>query len=331
MAGRLLKDKNELKKYIAINTASTNVVYEPSIDEAQINYIIPEIGQEFFDELITQHDSDNLTPANLKALPFIQRTLANYTMYLYSDIGNLSISDTGIQQNVSENSVPAQQRAIENFKRKSMKSGEVAMEKLLLFLETNEGSYPTWKNSNAYTKGRELFIKTAEELTNYLAVNDSRRLYRKLIPYLRRAEEMYLKKILCTDQYAELKIADKTNTYTAKLTALLNECKPLVAYRALQKALPELRVIVDHTGLNLSNTGDQGFNTRGRAFGAEASQLRESTSESMQEYSDNLILFLEENILDYPLYSDSTCYASKAEPGPAHQVENSSSNNYVAL
>ena len=268
-----------------------------------------------FDAIEIQYEAD---PAALEIkyqplLPYIQKAIANYAIFLYVNIGGVNLNNAGISVQSSQNSQPAPQWKIDKLEKSLLASADRHAEKLLAYLEKNKDEYPLWVASPSYTLSKDLFINSADELSKYISINNSRRLFLKLKKYLFDVEELHIKRLICKDQYAALKIESPTQPSLI----LLNKLKPLVARLALLQGIPELRISITDQGINVLSYSDS-INIKGGATDAQINDLKESLKSKIEAHTEEVKFFLEENLADYPLYANRPCYAAKPVPGPGH-------------
>ena len=122
------------------------------------------------------------------------------------------------------------------------------------FFERLEDLRPqAWTSSPAYARRRANFIQGSDEMAVYTALASGRnsRLFDKLVPYISRAELLYIRPALTEAFFSELKTRwrDPDATWTALETALLEAIKQAVAPLAYFEALPYMPLLLDHKGV----------------------------------------------------------------------------------
>ncbi len=328
----LLKTIEEIKKYVAIDANTDIESILPYIEDAEEQFIKDLISEPMYEAISTQYNADpqTLSAEYLALLPYIHRSLAHYAMFLWVNVGGVSLSDTGINTHTSNNSMPAPQWRVDKLEKSLLLSGDTHAEKLLQYLEGHKTDYPLWTASAAYTLTTGLFINSAMDFSRFVTISDSRRLFLKLKPYIEYAEQLKIKKLICKDLFAELKTQIEGNTLTAANIELLNKIRPLVARLALLKAIPELRITIGEKGIYIVSYSDS-INSKAAASDTQVKALIMNLTEMAGAYTEDIKALLENDIDNYPLYRDSPCYTSRPDPGPSFIPENDGCNKHFSV
>lgn len=126
--------------------------------KAEQRYLIPILGQAFYNELAEGLRANNLSELNGKLLPYIRRLVSEYG--LYEAIPHLSliiegdgfkiVSSTDMYDDKKNLTNFTHRDAIESLKYKAEENGRLARADLIEFLYKNEKDYSTWKESDFY-------------------------------------------------------------------------------------------------------------------------------------------------------------------------------------
>ena len=322
----------EFKKYIAIDANTKLASITPFREEAEQLYLVDLLGQAFYDELNTAYAAAAVaTPAepissltaSLKTLfPYIQRALSYYTLLLAMPHLNVSIGEMGTRNARGENSDPAPRWQQEKLLLSYLRSADLHADKLLAFLETtaNGSTYATWFGSTANTKRSGLILYNTQLASKYIEINDSRRIYKKLLPKIKDVEANYVIKQLGEAQYNEIVTQLKAGTLSANNKKLTDLIEPMVAKRALYLQLPMMRVQIDSGGIWLYSDVDDIRKKDYLASKEDVENLREHLKcedEFGYEHDENMLnQYLMDNIDTYPLVKASGVYTSRPDPGP---------------
>lgn len=320
----LFKTTEELQLYINIDVNMKFDKLKPHIESAELEFIIPLLGQEFYDEI---HEAYNGVPpltADLVVLmPYIQRSLANYALFVGIDEIGVAVGNLGIQEQSNTNSQPASMAKVMNLRIKYGAAADKAADLLLEFLEfasiIPEGGgeedrlYSTWYNSDYNTALSGNIVYKISIANKYIDIGDSRRMFLRLMKRIKDIEAVYVRRLICKDQHEEIIAHIRAGTLTTAEKALAEKLEPIISKRALYGALPGLPVIITSEGLFLqtSSSVSAGSIQKLQAGPVEKQALaNDLKSGDFGFEGDESILmnFIKDNIGDYPLISASPCW-----------------------
>jgi hypothetical protein len=301
----------------------------PSLLNAEMDYLIPIIGQEQYDELndayVAADSEDDLFPALKKLLDYSQRVTANIGMYNYTPKGNLNIGKSGFTVTESGTDKIASQWRIEDFKSSILNDYHKACENMLLMMETNATDYPLWTESDSYSLYKDGFINTAKDFQNYVDISESRLMFLKFIPTMKRLELSNIQTVIGTGLFDQIKTQIKERTVSSFNRKLLQFINRALANLTVGDALRLCTVKWTDNGLQLISTS------------SSMTQVNESTMEMdrmeaiRKQFIDiglkaqlELRNYLYANAEDYPLFlNDPTVY----QPTVSVKVENDRNNS----
>src|SRR5688572_21357973 len=138
------KTIDEIRKYIPVDANMSIDTLLPSINDAEEMFVKDLLGELYAVLLAdyTDHTNDDgedtgMNEDNLALIPYVQRTLAYYSLYLSIENVGVSIGDGGIQQTYSQNSQPAPRWKIRDLQANYINKADRFADKLLQFLEEN--------------------------------------------------------------------------------------------------------------------------------------------------------------------------------------------------
>jgi len=211
MASELITTIPELKDHVAIDFISNFDVIEPSVEDRERELKEKYLGEDLFDLLVSYaggstsvsiSDEDYLA----QVLYYSRRAVANLSLMDYMPEGQLNISESGIRINTGEGSMKqAFEWQIKNLQAKYEKTGYLALESLLKYLEENAEHFSTWTESDAYTANKAWFINTAKVFNENFFIDNSRLIFLKLLPDMKKVEEFYIRPAIGDDFFDELK------------------------------------------------------------------------------------------------------------------------------
>lgn len=338
----LFRTIDEVIQYIKLDVNLKFAKLKPAIEDAEENFIKPLLGNAFYSEFKSAYDEADTIPDDLSAdnkalLPFIQRSLAYYAAFLAIDELGANVGDLGIQQSFNQNSQPAPAYKVNALKVKYITSADKNADKLLEFLELNASAekYINWFNDeNANTARSGLIVYKTSIASKYIDINESRRVYMRLRKRIVDIEQQYVKRRVCTEQYDELVGQLKAGTVTDENRELIDKLEPIIAKKALYLTLPSLAISVEAEGIVLYSSNDSVIQKQ-TAGTEEKKALASSLKEGEFGYESDenaLTIFLEENIVNYPLIEASPCWTSKPTDGEiSWRAENNPCNKHFSV
>ena len=131
-------------------------------------------------------------------------------------------------------------------------------DRLIAFLEKNAETITEWKESGERKAANGLFISTAKIFNDIFPIDNSRRFFMKIIPFIREAERKHILPVLGKTKYDEIKAELEAGTQT---NALLPLIRVPLAYYSLSLAVQRLSVNLLPNGIFQdyisSNTGNR--------------------------------------------------------------------------
>jgi hypothetical protein len=321
----LFRTTAEIRKYIAIDVNMKFDKLKPSIDDAELRFIKPLLGESFYTEFSAAYAAaatpGELSNDNQAILPYIQKALAFYAGYLMIDEIGVQVGDLGIQQQANQNSQPAPAWKVTNLLMKYITSADSSAELLLEFLEDHASPsvYGSWyADIDANTAMSGTIVYKTSIASKYIDINDSRRVFLRLKKRIRDIESTYVKSLICGPQYEEIATQLKTGSLSAANARLIEKLEPIISKKALYLTLPAIAVSIDDKGIMMYSSNDS-VTQKQIAGIQEKNELRKILKDVDQGgyESDEATFksFLSEKIADYPLISSSPCWTTKPDDG----------------
>lgn len=320
----LFENITEFKKFISVNVSLDFTTIKPSIDEAEIKYIIPLIGQEQYDQLKDVYEngigsssgsgsgSSYTEDDNNALLEKVRRVLANFAMYIYVPIGELQMSAAGITRVESGDRKSAFQYQIKNLQRRFITSAYEWIEELLKFLDENKSTYTLWANSSAHADANEFFINSASDFNKHVNISKSRITFTELMATMRRVEDFQIKGILFDELFDEIKKQILEDDVSEENEKLLTFIRPAVAHLTLAEALDDLSAKITPDGILVSNNRfTQEIDQREPAMQDMINTKIKKAISNGENYLNQLRTYLRANVDEYPLYKGSNSYSEE--------------------
>jgi len=308
----LFKTIDEIKGFLPVNVSSTVENVLPFVNQAELAYIIPVLGQDQYDDLNDEYNAEtpNLSDDQEDLLEKIRAPLANFAYMLAIPSLQLHISDAGIRIANTDQFKTAFPWQIEDLKNSFMDAGYAGIEVLLAFLEKNKTTYTDWASSTAYTIFKDLFIVSTDEFNKWFNIGYSRRTFVALRPIIQRMQDFKIKPITCSVLYAEIKTAINTGgTLDSKIRALLDFIQPAIAHASIARGISELAIRQTNNGLQVyGGSLIHLANVPQPAPDNHLANIQKQAQENADAYLKGLKKYLDDHVDHYPSYADSSCY-----------------------
>ena len=313
----LVKHYNFRDFYPGVHLNTNWDTLKPFIQQAAIDYIFPYLTEDLYDKLADDYEADTVPTEVQSVLERLQVAIANYAMYDALPTLNVSLGEMGVQQkNDMENvSVSTNQWSFHKARQEALRKGDryldLAMDKVAEQAQAELSYLDDFVTSKAWTDRGSNFIRSTAVLNEYVNIQNSHRAFIALSRYVRKAEEQYIKPILCSDLFDELADQVKGGSLTADNEKLLVYVRSLAAEYGLYEGIPHLTVLIEGDGLRFVSASD-GITDKRNMVNAQHAQaidaLKYRAEENARTARADLINFLYAKKDTYPLFADSDCY-----------------------
>jgi len=247
------KDNNgtqELKDSISFLSAAIdfkNIKTDVELSEEQI---IELIGQAVFDRAQVHYDSgdypDGVTPTqelNTQLVHYIQLPNSIFAYKSYASTRELSHSDRG-RKRVHDPDTEARvfEWEIERDDRAILRKAYSSLDRLITFLDKNQNNIPEWKNSDAQKLSRSLFIYNAKIFNHEYPIDNSRRFFIKIVPFINEVERKHIKPVLTTEIFDLIKSEMQTGIFTGDNEEILSLIRPALAQLSMSISIDRLTI-----------------------------------------------------------------------------------------
>lgn len=268
----LITSTEILKKYVSGFNKQTNIDKMMAwLDKAERKYLIPVIGQEMYEYLLTAGDDTELCVN-------AQRVVAWYGYYMSLPHLDITPGDLGLKILSTANTTEIPKWKYIELLRSAADMADDEMEYLLQYLFGESGSdIPQWENSEAAQQCKSTFFTSAVRLTMVVPIVKSRyRTFLELSPYLLKAQEK-LEPILTSEVLEQIRaanLADPLQLLTTE-SKLLDYCRKFIAPMAALDALVDSKLKLYPDGLKTTTYED--------SFGQQPTGTQERIIEEQQE------------------------------------------------
>ena len=216
----------------------------------------------------------------------------------------IKVGDAGIAKNAASNTT-----AVTKWEYVDTREANMLMVDLLweMFWECLEETKPAaWTASKAYIRRNEYFLRSADELTDYISlVGRNRRFFTQLEKYIRRGEQLYIAEAITEGVFNNLKMRwkDKDITLTPIEKELVEKIREALANLTLYEAYPYLPIKMDNNGLREVRKWD-GTTNETSADPDYRNAQRQQLWQDSQLYLGRLRKFMDQNAtaIQFPQY-----------------------------
>lgn len=296
---------------------------KPHIRNSTIVYLLPYLGQEMYDKLVTR--SLEATPSTNAAADLVilhlRDALANYTIYKAMPSLNVVLTDMGVQQYASSEgtSNPANQWSFKSARAEALKTADQMMDTALklMELEVAEGNayFDEWKASKEYSDTGSILFRQTIDMDKYLNIQGSRRSFISLSKYMKKSEEFDLEPIIGTVLLDKLSTYVRSDSNNIAMAGLQKYATRMVAELGLAKAIPHLSILVEGDGFKVMSSSD-GMDDKKNILKVAIGPLealKEAAIKDGKTYRASLIEFLHKEKESFPEWTETDYYKKFSE------------------
>ena len=304
----------EVRKYIPVSAATSFVNISPFIQTAEVNFILPLLGQKLYD-LVTQfYVHTNTLPTGVAEeteglyatlVEHIQRALINLTYWSAFEFMNVLMNDSGFHRQETET-----EKTLFKYQEESLKSGFKntgfdGLDTMLTFIEANMAAFPLFAESPNYTERKASIIPNTHAFNKIFNINNSRLVFLRVSRFVSQVEDFEIQALLGSTLYERVKTEIAKASPDAKITALIPYLQKPLAHLAIARASFQLGINVNDKGMFFESqepTQQNSLKTIPLSDSTYFALAR--TSEAVGEsYLELLRGYLSAHLADYPEYS----------------------------
>lgn len=249
----LLTSIEEVREWIPVAFANSISRVQES-ETAEENWLLPVLGNELYQELVTAYEGDSLSNDQRQLLRKCQAVIVPMAYVDSLPFIQTLITDNGVVAMETAETRKAFKWEYNNVVEALQKRGYNALELLILFLKKNADNFPKWSESPYNDKNGFAIIRSGADLgsvTTLLQPHRSYMLLRGLFPLV---AELYLVENLGLEYYAALtqRIIDGA-VEGAEIRALQLITMATVRLSLYMAASGEFSVLFDANGFTLIN------------------------------------------------------------------------------
>jgi hypothetical protein len=313
----LFNNFNELKPYLGSGHINNNIDSVASfLEDAALEFIIPVIGKEVFNELKTKFEASEIGESEVwqQILDKTRRPITHFGYFLLAMDGGLEVDDRGFQAIDTGTTKRPYQWQMRDFKKNRLKNGWNALENLLTYLQDNVEDIEEWENSEARAYFNSLWLKTNLDYSQHRKIDGFGTLWR-IAPYCLNAQQNEIKENLGEDLYNLYKSYIEESGDSEELAALKPMINRALVFITLSRAIMDIPFTVSFNGLRIEEVdaiqNNSDIEKNAENLEPQAAHYRTLADQAINQLRN----YLDENASAelYPEYFESDLYAIKGE------------------
>lgn len=235
----LISTSDEIKRH----NSAVALELEPEsirsfLDDADLNHILPAIGQQTFDRIIDAKGLSSISSKESALLLLLQKAAVNFALGYYVNSGAVNISNAGISVTKSDKRLPASDKKLVALRRDCFEAAYGALEKAVDYLENNLADFPEYAASDEHKANRAYFINNSKDFQAAgVNIGNSAQLYQVLKTYLAVSESNNIEPLLGPNITQTLRNKILSGSASDKEKVLVKKIQQCVACFATAEAI----------------------------------------------------------------------------------------------
>lgn len=310
---------NEFRELITVSANMEIDSLAPDIRRAERKYLVYYIGQEQYDELVSEYESGSEEVKWTRLLDYCREVVACFAMHSYLPLAQLNISDVGVNLSHTDSQVTAFQWQIDGLAENYLlKLGHAGIDSLLTMMDEHKNDYPEWTSSTNYGLNKDAIINTYSDFNKHFYIQNSPTTYFALKNIMMKSELFDVVPVLGQSFYDRVLSETKAGSISDEVKDILRWLKPMTAHYTISRALKETSFSIDGRGAFITNYttsgGDKNNRERLQLTNKQLDRARQATDDGCS-YAALLTKYLtanasEDKYLEY--YTDFILPAAAA-------------------
>lgn len=311
----LLEDISEYRAVLPIgkNAGGDRL---PDSDAAEIDYLVPILGDKLYTSLVNAYDDETLTAAQDKLLTYCQKVVAPFAWVHNLPLSQIELDTNGLHVLESGHVRSPYKFEYNNAVDELTRRGYAAQEHLILFLKQHIDDYPDWLESSYNDPQGFMLIRSGEDMASVHTLLQPHRCYSLLRGVLLTDVSEFLLNYLGEDYYYDLNARIISDTLTEDEKKIIGKLRAAATTRAMYHAAQVLNIkFAFGGGFTIAKETKE---IAGEARQAAYQQQVNAFQQSMEQYSDkhigNAIKYMNSNASStvFPLFYSSDKYQDPA-------------------
>jgi hypothetical protein len=303
----------EVRKYLPVSLATTFSNISPFIQSAEVNFILPLLGQKLYDLAHKFYDSPTPLPEGITVetspkytilIEHIQRSLINLTYWASFDFMNVLMNDSGFHRQESDTEKSLFKYQEDSLKAGFKNNGFDGLDTMLEFIEANMEAFPLFAESQNYTERKTSLIPNTGVFNKIFNINNSRLVFLKINRYITQVEDFEIQAVLGAALFARVKSEMAKTLPDDKITRLIPYIQKPLVHLSIARAGFHLGINVTDKGLffESQNATQQNSYVTTPLSDQQYFALARTSENVGLAYMDRLTGFLSAHASDYPEY-----------------------------
>jgi len=257
----LYSNISDFKKYVGggANMSLKMESIEPIMYDVVRDHLAPYLGYAYISKIVAADTS--LAAADDAAFwDKVKRAIAQLTLFEYSKIGAVQLSELGIMRATTETHTTAFQYQETEYRNAMLTKGYEALEELLVYLEkeANNTKYNWWLDGEGSKRHTELMVRTAATMRTIYGMDITRYSYEILRGLLKEVEYYLIEAKLPAKFYTHLKgLVGKTSATPAE-AQLIGLIQSSIVHYVIQEGMQRFWVKIDgRSVVHIERKGNQ--------------------------------------------------------------------------
>jgi len=296
------KEKNtnaeEFKKFLPVNVQLMYETVAPALALAEQNFIIPILGRELFEKLVSFYNLGTPSPEYNTLLKLVQ--YAEFRLAYWNSFNELSvmITDGGVSANIgAENRLFRNER--ESLLDELKTNGFNQLDTVIEYLEENMDLFPEFEKSKYFSKLKNSFIPNTATFNEIYNINNSRLVFLKMKYFIEDVEQVTV------PHFIGRKFMDAIldDIDAEKYAPILAQLRKFIVYMAIYNGISELHKIPTEKGLIFEKNSSDG-KTSGPLSRRELDKTSDYYKTQAESHRVAFIYYLNQNKSEYPEYKE---------------------------
>lgn len=245
---RFFETTEELREKVSIAAGLSFERWQACEEEAISQFLEPFFGQPLVANILSWKNSVNTSEKT--AHDYVAHALAKFIIRVYTDVGEVMLTDTGITRTETSDTKTAYAQQVLSLKTSLEEDGYTALETAITYLYTNFTQFANWLSSPYMTQIKGRVMDTPAELNAVRKLSTPALIFYYLQPDLERAELTLLESHFPEEVVSELRIK-KTDELDAKYKALKKHVVQFIAAEALYNCIESQILTITPKGVKL--------------------------------------------------------------------------------
>jgi len=231
----------QFKKYASASISIDINSLEPYEDSVMSNYLLKWFSRPLIDSILALSASPE---ASIQAIAYkhFMRSLANFMIFEYTERGEVTISDLGIQRSENEQSKTAYANQVKKLAASSLEIGFSESGLLMDLMDINQPTFSEWANSQAYVLRSGLLVRSGSEMNSFRSITRPNHLFLELVSIFREIQDFEISEYITQDLLDEFITGGVTDTDKKLAIRYIKQalCTMVVA-KAMTSRIVEIR------------------------------------------------------------------------------------------